>query len=122
MSLASGMTRGVVTRATSAGVYVQIPSLYGKAEIGPLDFLGPRLRRPSETSTSAGTHTHSISTDGLDPHNHGGSTGSAGSHTHDMPAATYTADRYTSGDRVLVAAVDAGDWIILGRIETGANA
>lgn len=122
MSLASGMTRGVVTRATSAGVWVQMKSLYGNAEIGPLDCLAPKARRPTETSTSAGTHTHTISTDGTPTHNHGGSTGSAGSHTHEMTQADYTADRFAPGDRVLVAAVGPGDWVVLGRLKTGANA
>lgn len=122
MSLRSGFNRGIVTRANSAGVYVQMPDLYGSSEIGPLDFIGPKTRRPSETSTSAGSHTHSISTDGLDPHNHTGSTGSAGSHTHTMTQADYVADRFATGDRVLVASVGPGDWVVLGRIETGANA
>lgn len=101
MSLASGMTRGVVTRATSAGVYVQIPSLYGSAELGPLDAIVPRLRRPSRSTGSA---------NGPD------------AHTHSIAQIDTDVDRFAAGDRVLVAAVDAGDWIVLGRIGTGVNA
>ena len=110
MSLASGMTRGVVTRATSAGVYVQIPSLYGTAELGPLDAIVPRMRRPSRSTSSAGAHTHA------------GAVGSDGAHTHTLAEVDTNADRFAAGDRVLVAAVDAGDWIVLGRIGTGVNA
>lgn len=100
MSLASGMTRGVVTRATSAGVYVQLPSLYGTSEIGPLDALVPRLRRPSRSTSSA---------NGPDPH------------THTLAQIDTDVDRFATGDRVLVAAVEPGDWIVLGRIGTGVN-
>lgn len=101
MSLASGLNRGVVTRATSAGVWVQLPDLYGTAEIGPLDYIGPKLRRPARTTASA---------NGPD------------AHTHDIAQADNVADRFASGDRVLVAAVNPGDWVVLGRLETGANA
>lgn len=110
MSLASGMTRGVVTRATSAGVYVQIPSLYGSAELGPLDAIVPRMRRASRSTGSAGAHDHSSAV------------GSDGAHTHTIAQIDSDVDRFTAGDRVLVAAVDAGDWIVLGRIGTGVNA
>jgi hypothetical protein len=101
MSLRSGFNRGVVTRATSAGVYVQMPDLYGTAEIGPLDFIGPKLRRPARSTASA---------NGPDPH------------THSIAQADNVADRFATGDRVLVADVGPGDWVVLGRIETGANA
>ena len=101
MSLRSGFNRGVVTRATSAGVYVQMPDLYGTAEIGPLDFIGPKLRRPARSTASA---------NGPDPHTHG------------LPQVDNVADRFATGDRVLVADVGPGDWVVLGRIETGANA
>lgn len=110
MSLATGMTRGVVTRATSAGVYVQIPSLYGTAELGPLDAIVPRMRRPARSTGSAGTHDHSTAV------------GSDGAHTHTIAQTDSNVDRFAAGDRVLVAAVDAGDWIVLGRIGTGVNA
>ena len=100
MSLRSGFHRGVVTRATSAGVYVQMPDLYGKAEIGPLDFIGPKLRRPARSTDSA---------NGPDPH------------THSLAQVDNVADRFATGDRVLVADVGAGDWVVLGRLETGAN-
>lgn len=98
MSLASGMTRGIVTRASAAGVYVQLPSLYGTAEIGPIDAIAPKLRRPSRSTGSA---------NGPD------------AHTHTLAQVDTVVDRYAAGDRVLVAAVDSGDWIVLGRIETG---
>lgn len=101
MSLASGMTRGVVTRATAAGVYVQLPSLYGSAELGPLDAIVPRMRRPARSTGSA---------NGPD------------AHTHTIAQVDTNVDRFAAGDRVLVAAVDAGDWIVLGRIGTGVNA
>jgi hypothetical protein len=109
MSLRSGFHRGVVTRATSAGVYVQMPDLYGTAEIGPLDFIGPKLRRPARSTDSAG-------------HSHGGDTTGNGAHTHGLPQVDNVADRFATGDRVLVADVGPGDWVVLGRIETGANA
>jgi hypothetical protein len=109
MSLRSGFNRGVVTRATSAGVYVQMPDLYGTAEIGPLDFIGPKLRRPARSTSSAG-------------HSHGGDTTGDGAHTHDLAQVDNVANRFATGDRVLVADVGPGDWVVLGRIETGANA
>jgi hypothetical protein len=115
MSLRSGFQRGIVTRATSAGVYVQMPDLYGSSEVGPLDFIGPKMRRPSRTTAAGGTsptdsggtpaHTHTIAT-----------------HTHSLAQVDTVADRFATGDRVLVATVGPGDWVILGRIETGANA
>lgn len=101
MSLATGLHRGVVTRANSAGVYVQMPDLYGSSEIGPLDYIGPKLRRPARSTGSA---------NGPDPH------------THSIAQADNVADRFATGDRVLVATVNPGDWVVLGRIETGANA
>lgn len=101
MSLRSGFNRGTVTRATSAGVYVQMPDLYGSSEIGPLDYIGPKLRRPARTTASA---------NGPD------------AHTHDIAQVDNVADRFAAGDRVLVASVGPGDWVVLGRIETGANA
>ncbi len=100
MSLRSGFNRGVVTRANSSGVYVQMPDLYGSAEIGPLDFIGPKLRRPARSTGSA---------NGPD------------AHTHDIAQADNVADRFATGDRVLVATVGASDWVVLGRIETEAN-
>lgn len=109
MSLRTGLHRGVVTRATSAGVYVQMRDLYGSAEVGPLDFIGPKLRRPARTTESAG-------------HSHGGDTTGDGAHTHDIAQVDNVADRFATGDRVLVADVGPGDWVVLGRIETGANA
>ena len=108
MSLRSGFNRGVVTRANSSGVYVQMPDLYGSSEIGPLDFIGPKLRRPARSTGSAG-------------HSHGGATGD-GAHTHSIAQVDNVADRFSTGDRVLVASVGPGDWVVLGRIETGANA
>ena len=110
MSLASGMTRGVVTRATSAGVWVQMKTLYGDAEIGPLDAIVPRMRRPSRSTSSAGAHDHASAV------------GSDGAHTHTLAQVDTNADRYAAGDRVLVAAVGPGDWIVLGRLSTGVNA
>jgi len=101
MSLASGFNRGVVTRATTAGVYVQMPDLYGSSEVGPLDYIGPKLRRPARATASA---------NGPD------------AHTHNLAQVDTVADRFATGDRVLVASVGPGDWVILGRIETGANA
>ena len=100
MSLRSGFNRGVVTRATSAGVYVQMPDLYGNAEIGPLDYIGPKLRRPARSTDSGGSPAH----------------------THGLPQVDNVADRFASGDRFLVVDVGPGDWVVLGRIETGANA
>lgn len=100
MSLSSGFNRGVVTRATAAGVYVQMPDLYGSAEIGPLDCIAPKLRRPARATESA---------NGPDPH------------THNLAQVDNVADRYASGDRVLVASVGPGDWVVLGRLQTGAN-
>ncbi len=87
MSLRSGFNRGVVTRASGAGVYVQMPDLYGSSEVGPLDYLGPKS-----------THTHP-----------------------DAGSSTSTATVFNTGDRVLVASVGPGDWVVLGRIETAAN-
>lgn len=101
MSLRSGFNRGVVTRADSSGVYVQLPDLYGSSEIGPLDFIGPKLRRPARATASG---------NGPDPH------------THDIAQVDNVADRFSTGDRVLVASVGVSDWVVLGRIETGANA
>jgi hypothetical protein len=100
VSLRSGFNRGTVTRATSAGVYVQLPDLYGSAEIGPLDFIGPKLRRPARSTASA---------NGPD------------AHTHNLAQVDNVADRFATGDRVLVASVGPGDWVVLGRLETGAN-
>lgn len=100
MSLTTGLNRGVVTRATTAGVYVQMPDLYGSSEIGPLDFIGPKLRRPARATASGGSPAH----------------------THDIAQVDNVADRFATGDRVLVATVGPGDWVVLGRIETGANA
>lgn len=108
MSLGTGLNRGVVTRANTGGVYVQMPDLYGSSEIGPLDYVGPKLRRPARSTASAG-------------HSHGGDTTGDGSHTHTLPQVDTVADRFATGDRVLVATVGAGDWVVLGRIETGAN-
>lgn len=87
MSLRSGFNRGVVTRATTAGVWVQMPNLYGSSEVGPLDYIGPR-----------NTHSHP-----------------------DAASVTTTATIFSTGDRVLVASVGPGDWVVLGRIETAAN-
>ena len=101
MSLRSGFNRGTVTRATSAGVYVQMPDLYGSAEVGPLDYIAPRLRRPSRSTASG---------NGPD------------AHTHSLAQVDTTADRFATGDRVLVATVGASDWVVIGRIQTGANA
>ena len=101
MSLSTGFNRGVVTRATTAGVYVQMPDLYGSSEIGPLDFICPKLRRPARSTGSA---------NGPD------------AHTHSIAQVDNVADRFATGDRVLVATVGPGDWVVLGRIETGANA
>lgn len=101
MSLRSGFNRGIVTRANSAGVYVQMPDLYGSSEVGPLDYIGPKLRRPARSTASA---------NGPD------------AHTHSLAQVDNVADRFATGDRVLVAAVGPGDWVVLGRIETGANA
>lgn len=101
MSLRSGFNRGVVTRADSSGVYVQLPDLYGSSEIGPLDFIGPELRRAARATASA---------NGPD------------SHTHNLAEVDTVADRFGAGDRVLVATVSQGDWVVLGRIETEANA
>ena len=115
MSLTTGLNRGVVTRATSAGIYVQMPDLYGFSEIGPLDFIGPKLRRPARTTAAGGT---SPTGSGGDPaHTH-----TIGTHTHDLAQVDNVADRFATGDRVLVATVGPGDWVVLGRIETGANA
>lgn len=101
MTLRSGMNRGTVTRATTAGVYVQLPDLYGSSEVGPLDYIGPKLRRPARATASA---------NGPD------------AHTHNLAQVDTVADRFATGDRVLVASVGPGDWVVLGRIETGANA
>lgn len=101
MSLGTGLNRGVVTRATSAGVWVQMPDLYGSSEVGPLDYVGPKLRRPARSTGSA---------NGPDPH------------THTLAQVDNVADRFATGDRVLVATVGPGDWIVLGRLETAANA
>ena len=101
MSLRSGLNRGVVTRANSSGIYVQMPDLYGSSEIGPLDFIGPKLRRPARSTASG---------NGPDPH------------THDIAQVDNVADRFATGDRVLIGSVGPGDWVVLGRIETGANA
>lgn len=101
MSLRSGFNRGIVTRANSSGVYVQMPDLYGSSEVGPLDFIGPKLRRPARSTASA---------NGPD------------AHSHDIAQVDNVADRFATGDRVLVASVGPGDWVVLGRIETGANA
>jgi hypothetical protein len=101
VTLRSGMNRGVVTRATTAGVYVQLPDLYGSSEVGPLDYIGPKLRRPARATASA---------NGPD------------AHTHNLAQVDTVADRFATGDRVLVASVGPGDWVVLGRIETGANA
>lgn len=87
MSLRSGFNRGTVTRATSAGVWVQMKDLYGSSEIGPLDYIGPKS-----------THTHP-----------------------DAGSSTSTATVFSTGDRVLVASVGPGDWVVLGRVETAAN-
>lgn len=99
MSLATGMNRGIITRATTAGVYVQIPALYGSAEVGPLDALAPKMRRPARSTQSAG-----------DP-----------AHTHALPQVDTVADRFATGDRVLVATVGPGDWVVLGRLATAVN-
>lgn len=99
MSLKTGLNRGTVTRATSAGVWVQLPDLYGSAEIGPLDILAPVLRRPLRATASGGSPAH----------------------THDLAQVDNPADRYASGDRVLVATVGPGDWVVLGKLQTGAN-
>ena len=101
MTLRTGLHRGVVTRANSSGVYVQLPDLYGSSEIGPLDYVGPKLRRPARSTASA---------NGPD------------AHTHDIAQVDNVADRFATGDRVLVASVGPADWVVLGRIETGANA
>jgi len=101
VTLRSGMNRGTVTRATTAGVYVQLPDLYGSSEVGPLDYIGPKLRRPARATASA---------NGPD------------AHTHNLAQVDTVADRFATGDRVLVASVGPGDWVVLGRIETGANA
>lgn len=106
MSLASGLNRGVVTRVTAAGLYVQIPALYGESEIGPLDCLTLRLRRPARSTDSAG-------------HAHGGDTTGDGAHAHNLPQVDTIVDRYQPGDRVLIGTIEGGDWIVLGRIQTG---
>jgi hypothetical protein len=98
VSLATGLNRGRVTRVTSEGLYVQIPGLYGQSEIGPLDCLTLTLRRPARSTASA---------NGPD------------AHTHSLAQVDTVADRYLPGDRVLVADVDPGDWIVVGRIQTG---
>jgi hypothetical protein len=100
MSLRTGFHRGVVTRAGADGVYVQLPDLYGSSEIGPLDFIAPRLRRPSRSTDTA---------NGPD------------AHTHNIGEAITTSDRFAGGDRVLVVSVGPGDWVVIGRLETGAN-
>jgi hypothetical protein len=97
MSLRTGLHRGVVTRAGSSGVFVQLPDLYGDSEIGPLDYVGPRLRRPQRSTETADSHTHTIA------------------------EVFTTVDRFTGGDRVLVASIGPGDWVVIGRLETGAN-
>jgi len=101
VSLASGMNRGTVTRANTSGVYVQIPALYGSSEIGPLDAVVPRLRRPSRSTASA---------NGPD------------AHTHSLAQVDTNVDRFATGDRVLVATVGPGDWIVVDSIGTGVNA
>lgn len=116
MSLRSGFNRGVVTRANSSGVYVQMPDLYGSSEVGPLDYIGPKLRRPARTTAAGGT-SPTGSANGPDPHTH-----TIATHTHDLAQVDNVADRFATGDRVLVASVGPGDWVVLGRIETGANA
>lgn len=100
MTLRTGLNRGTVTRATAAGVYVKLADLYGEAEIGPLDAIVPMLRRPARNTGTA---------NGPD------------AHTHVIAQIDNDVDRFTAGDRVLVASVGPGDWIVIGRIGTGVN-
>lgn len=100
MSLATGLNRGIITRVSGAGLYVQIPSLYGDGEIGPLDALTLRLRRPARSTNAA---------NGPD------------SHTHGLAEVDTVVDRYEPGDRVLIGSVEPGDWVVLGRLQTGVS-
>ena len=104
--------RGLVTRASTAGVWVTMAATWPGVEFGPLPLLANVVRVGPLTGTATGT------------------TGSGGdpSHTHSFTGSTsnamteWLADKIVAGQRVLVAEVDTDDFIVLGVMRGGVSA
>lgn len=78
--------RGMVTRVTPVGVYVQVPSMWPGVELGPCEQVQPLMAAAS--------------------------TGTASSHSHSIPGQVAV---LIAGDRVVVGQFDDGDFVIVGR-------
>lgn len=95
--------RAEVTRATTAGVWVEAPRLFPGVELGPLPLLANVVRVGPLTTTGAVVGDH-------------------GSHTHTVAATRWLPDLVAAGDQVLVQELDTDDFVVLGVLRGGVTA
>ena len=96
------MYRGVVTRATAAGVWFKIASRWPGVEFGPCPLLATPIPVPTQTTSSTSVADH-------------------GGHTHTVASSTRKPDRIVAGDKILIADTGREDFVVLGVIQQGVS-
>lgn len=109
MTYTGAAYRGVVTRAGTSGVYVQINSHWPGVEFGPCDLVANVVRVGPLTTTQATTSSNG------DP-----------AHTHTVTSTVtqteWFADLIEEGDNVLAMETGPDDFLIVGVIRSGVSA
>ena len=95
--------RGVVTRASTAGVWVRIDSRWPGIEFGPCPLVASAVRIDAQPTTTTAVGDH-------------------GAHGHDVPVAQWLPDLIEAGDRVLVIDTGREDFVIVGVLRQGVSA
>ena len=109
MTYTGAAYRGVVTRAGTSGVYVQINSHWPGVEFGPCDLVANVVRVGPLTTAQATTSSNG------DP-----------AHTHTVTSTVaqteWFADLIEEGDNVLAMETGPDDFLIVGVIRSGVSA
>jgi hypothetical protein len=94
--------RGLVTRATTAGVWLRIDGRWPGIEFGPCPIVANIVRIDAQATTTTAVGDH-------------------GTHGHTVPAATWLPDLVQAGDRVLVIDTGREDFVVVGVLREGVS-